>query len=135
MAQKQTPLGGCTPLRAVKDWGWHRYRVDYWEHDPEAVPGQQPLLTREFVESENGVDRFLFGYPEDDCPPEGGPWPTRDWGSGPTPGWATWTLVTENVERSLRFVSGGRLGGTRVVGAGWCAPPPPGWRGGRPVLA
>lgn len=111
-----------TPLVPVKDWGWHRWRVRYWERDPDQYPDQQPLLEREFVESENGADSWVCGSA--DYPAEGG-WPVAR--SGPQPAHATWEIVQENVGSTLRFRSGGRQGGTRVEGTGWCLAPPPGW--------
>jgi len=109
-------------LLPVKDWGWHRYVARYWRDEEHYNSGEPPLLEREFVES--CPQRWLCYGPDDE--PEGG-WPFRLWGSCCRPGWVSWEVLLENVGGTLRFVSGGRLGGTRVVGAGWCAPPPAGW--------
>lgn len=113
-----------TKLRAVRDWGWHRYVVKYYRDEEHYDSGTSPLLVREVIESEKGIDRWVFGCAE--CPPEGG-WPTARYGA--ELGYAYYERVEANVESRLRFVPGRGGGGTEVLGAGWLTPLPPEWLG------
>ena len=112
-----------TKLRAVRDWGWGLYVARWWRDEAHAATGTDPLLEREFVESEGGVDRWLC-WGEHDAP-EGG-WPQRRYGTEKAD-WVTWELKQAGVEKTLRFITGERTGGTRVEGAGWKTPMPSGW--------
>ncbi len=118
-------LFATTPLVPVANWGWGLYRASYWRDEAHATTGLDPVLQREFVESENGVDGFLcYGEYADDHPESG--WPLPRCGST-RPGWVTWELVRTCTPGEVRFVSGGHLGGTRVIGAGWRTPLGPSW--------
>jgi hypothetical protein len=127
LAAEQKPaedLFQLTPLRAVRDWGWGLYVARYWRDEAHALTGQDPLLEREFVESENGVDRWLcYGEYAEDYP-EGG-WPHPRYG-GDKAGWVSWELKQAGMEQTLRFVPG-RIAGTRVEGSGWRTPLPYNW--------
>lgn len=113
-----------TKLMQVRDWGWHRYAVKYYRDEEHYDSGEEPLLVREVVESENGIDAWVFG--SSDYPPEGG-WPQPRHGAAA--GYACYEQVEANVERTLRFLTGHGRGGTEVVGSGWTTPPPPHWLG------
>lgn len=114
-----------TKLKPVRDWGWHRYVARYYRDQAHHDSGEAPLLEREFVESEAHAEHWVFGY-EGEGEPEGG-WPYRQYGE--QAGYASYEVVAESVENTLRFVSGGARGGTEVVGSGWVTPLPSGWLG------
>lgn len=116
-----------TALVPVAQWGWNRYRVDYYRDEEHFNSGEAPLLSREFVESDSGADAWVFGYEGEQ--PEGG-WPFSHSGQ---PGYANYEVVQTGVEATLRFSSGGRMGGTIVHGSGWVSAAPPGWHGRGPT--
>lgn len=91
-----------TPLKSVKDWGWHLYSVCYWRDEAHCDTGAEPLIVRQCIESEGGIGDYV----------QENSWP-------PAAGYVSWDVIEENVASRLRFVTGHGLGGTRVDGTGF----------------
>jgi len=97
-------LFDTTPLLPVRGWGWAKYRVFYWRDEAHAESKDTPILARECIESDSGIERFVC---EENSFPTGA-------------NWASWEVIDDNVKSQLKFARHKSFGGTVVIGSGWC---------------